>query len=101
MAPHSQKTQHSGLMFSCIYTKDHFSLTSAAEDLQYHNEATEGVPGERNVSPGIIMLWLYYRSRNDRALDAVLSKLHSSGLTVNKQNYEFHKKQEKFVLFKP
>ena len=63
-----------------------FGLNSAAEVFQRTiQEVIAGIPGARNVSDDIVCFGSN-QAEHDRALDATLHRLHSSGLTVNEQS---------------
>ena len=57
-----------------------------------------GAKNTRNVSDDIIRFGSS-QAEHDRALDATLRRLHSSGLTVNKQKCEFNKDETEFFGF--
>ena len=74
-------------------------LTYAAEVFQHTiQEVTAGNHGARNVSNDIICFGSNQAEHN-RALDATLHRLHSSGLTVKGQKWELNKDKIEFFGF--
>ena len=61
-------------------------------------EAVAGIPGARNLS-GDIICFGSNQAEHNRALDATLHRVRSSGLTVNKQKCKFNKKEINFFGF--
>jgi hypothetical protein len=78
---------HSGLY---RYKRLIFGLSSAAEIFQHTiQELIADIPGSKNVSDDIICFGKD-QAEHDRALHATLSRLHTSGLTVNAEKCEFN-----------
>ena len=65
---------------------------------QHTIQVIAGIPGARNVSDDMICFGPN-QVEHDGALDATLHRLHSSGLTVNKQKCEFNKDEIEFFGF--
>jgi hypothetical protein len=76
-----------------------FGLNSAAEIFQHTiQELLTDIPGARNVSDDIICFGKT-QSDHDRALHDTLTRIHTSGLTVNEEKCEFNKSEIEFFGF--